>query len=154
ASILPLDWGPGDALTAGPWWAYEVAHGLAAELAFPDRVLRLRYEDLVADPTAMLNRLCGFTGLAFTPRMLNSDALPKTAFVAGTHGLLGSPITPARTSAWRTSLKPREIELFEYGAGQMLDILGYGRSAPPSSCQPRDSERLVSMLFVPIRKLA
>jgi len=154
ASILPLDFGPSDALSAGSWWVYEVAHGLAAELAFPDRVIRVRYEDLVAQPELELRRICDFAGLEFNPGMLNADALPKTAFVKGTHRLVGSAISNSRVSAWRTKLAGRRLELFEYGAGHMLDLLGYKRATKAIACQPTNLERTISQFSAPFRKLA
>ena len=57
ASLLPLDWGPNNIMHAAEFWMAHCAAGLGAELELADRVLRVRYEDLVTDPEANLRRI-------------------------------------------------------------------------------------------------
>jgi Sulfotransferase family len=87
--------------------------GFRAWRAFPDRVLTVRYEDLVTRPGAAVVRLCEFLGLTFEPRMLDPHATPhpdQAAIAAADGGLwvdsaLGfRPIEPSRLTAWRTDL--------------------------------------------------
>ena len=64
ASLLPLDWGPTTVNRAAEYWAERVGYGLAAESHFgPTQVMRIRYEDLVCDPTNTLDRIRTFAGL-------------------------------------------------------------------------------------------
>ena len=59
---------PGNAVMAlASFWADNVGVTLAAEERFPDACLRLRYEDLVADPEAMAAALFEFLGAAPAP---------------------------------------------------------------------------------------
>lgn len=64
ASVMPLAWGPNDALAAAHWWTENVALALVAEQRLgPGRVLRIRYEDLVDDPERVTAEVLAFAGL-------------------------------------------------------------------------------------------
>jgi len=140
ASVLDLDWGPTDTLNAGKWWVQEVGHALAAELYVPGRVLHVHYEKLVSTPEPVLRSICDFVGLEFDPRMVNADALATPSYVKETHALVGSRIAPSQISAWRQKLSRRQIQLFEYEAGNLLEILGYERAALRAECRPTKTE--------------
>jgi hypothetical protein len=59
SSLMRVDWGPNEVQEAAHFWVESLAHGFAAELLFgPERVMRVRYEDLVQDPGSTLKRLC------------------------------------------------------------------------------------------------
>jgi hypothetical protein len=125
ASVLPLDWGPNNPVSAAQWWTKALAHGLALESTFPGRVLRVSYEELAREPEPVLRRICDFASLGFDPSMLRGGGLRVSAATAGQHSLVGKPPDPARIDAWRRTLTSRQIELFEAEAGQLLPLLGY-----------------------------
>jgi hypothetical protein len=59
---------PGNAVMAlANFWADSVRTALAAEEQFPDRCVRVRYEDLVTDPEATAAGLFGFLGAGPAP---------------------------------------------------------------------------------------
>ena len=125
ASILPLDWGPNTIRTAAWWWMGELAHAFAGEAcAGAERARRVRYEDLLRDPETELDALCRFAGL-----QCGREAVEGGRFrVPGCeeyHPLVGTPPDPSRAEAWRESLTPRQVALFEGVAGNLLDLLGY-----------------------------
>ena len=63
ASLLPLDWGPNNTLHAAEYWLAHTAPGLAAESELgAERVLRVKYEDLVSQPESALQRIASFAG--------------------------------------------------------------------------------------------
>lgn len=125
ASVLPIDWGPDTTRDATRWWIERLAFGLAAELEWPERVLRVRYEDLIRDPVAELGRICRFTGLAYHPSMLETTGYRPPPDFDTANALIGSGIETARADAWRTSLSPLQIEGFEAIARDLLCHLGY-----------------------------
>ena len=125
ASVLPLDWGPNDAQHAGRWWIREIAFGLAAEKRYPDRVLQVRYEDLVTAPERTLRTICGFLGIDFVPAMVSANALSAPGYTRRQHQLVGSTITSSQVSTWRSKLTEQQIAVFEAEAGEMLGMLGY-----------------------------
>ncbi|NTU80900.1 MAG: sulfotransferase [Chloroflexales bacterium] len=138
ASVMRLDWGPNTSDAAAHWWVRRVAHGLAAEHHFgPERVMRVSYEGLVREPRATLQAICAFLELEYQEAMIGGTGFRPPSYSAGQHALIGGGPRAGRASAWRTELSPRQIELFESIAGEMLGCLGYeplyGLGARPGS---------------------
>lgn len=138
SSVVGLDWGPNTALHAAGWWVRKVAYGLAAERELGgDRVLRVRFEDLVTDTEATLERVFGFAGFPRAASAVDGGEFEVAAFHERQHSLVGARPDPDRIDAWREDLSWREVEIFEAEAGEMLEYLGYrreyGTDARPAS---------------------
>ncbi len=126
SSVMKLDWGPNTPNTAAYWWINRVAHGLAAESFFgPERVQRIRYEDLVLHPQATLQTICTFLGIDFEPKMVTGAGFRLPEHLAHIHPLVGKQPNTKRIKAWQNELTPRQIEIYESIAGQFLTCLGY-----------------------------
>jgi hypothetical protein len=126
ASLLPLDWGPNDILSAADFWMARCASGLAAELQLgPERVLRVRYEDLLLSPEATLQRIASFAGLPYEPAMAQGTGPGPSRYNERQHRLVGQPPDQSRGHSWNRSLTPRQIEIFESQAGELLETFGY-----------------------------
>lgn len=125
ASVLPLDWGSNTIYDAARHWVEGLAYGLAAELWSPDRVVRVRYEDLVIEPGATLKGLCARLGIGYLEEMLTGRGFLVPRSHGATHALVGRQPDPTRIDSWRERLGRREIEIFESIAGPMLCYLGY-----------------------------
>lgn len=123
ASVLPLDWGPASAREAARWWLGRVAAGLAAESAYPERVHRVHYEDVVRDADAALGPVADAVGLGLRAAEPGPSGVP--AYTRAQHRLVGSAPDPARIAAWRTTLTPAQIEMVESEVGDCLALLGY-----------------------------
>jgi hypothetical protein len=138
ASWIPLNWGPNTIMSGARSWVESVAYGLAAEGAMPaDKIHRVSYEALVADPERILRGLCAWLDLSYQPSMLTGKGFQVPAYTRNQHGLVGQPASAERIDRWRTSLTARELEIFEAITGDMLVHLGYqlvtsGRGAEPS----------------------
>jgi hypothetical protein len=132
------------------WWEAGVTGAMAswtmadAELRRVGRRLptdsyyRLRYEDLLADPSDQLGRLCRYLGEDFDAAMLDystaaQDIVPaRKSWHARTKGGLDT----GRIEAWRRTLAPVEIGLFERVARRGLQRNGYelsGAGTNPSA---------------------
>lgn len=126
SSILPLDWGPNTIDGVAEWWTESVAYGLAAESwGGVQRIVRVRYEDLVLNFAATVRTLCSFLGLDYQPAMLQADGFKVPGYTTSQHSLVGSVPEPSRVNAWERSLTGRQIEIFEAIAGELLRCLGY-----------------------------
>jgi len=126
ASLLELDWGPNNAFDAAQYWMARCAPGLAAESRLGrDRVLRVRYEDLVSETEATLRRVVSFAGLEYESGMAEGTGLRPGAYSQQQHRLVGTPPNPSRVDHWRRTLTPRQVEVFEAEAGDFLGSLGY-----------------------------
>lgn len=132
ASLLKLRWGPNTVPAAAGHWAQALGYGLAAEARHSDRVRRVQYEELVREPTMVLRRICAFVGLPFEEQLgeRTEFAIPRATL--SQHSLVARPPDPDRATAWRETLAPREIEMFESYAGDLLVSLGYERVFDPA----------------------
>lgn len=138
ASVLPLDWGPSDPLSAARWWLSELSMGLLAETGLPsDRIKRVSYEDLVSKPEETLRWISEFLEMPFQRSTLKPTGFSVPSYTQGQHRLIGVNLDPSRLDAWMTNLTDRQIEVFEYVAGDTLGYLGYEsrfgiRARPPT----------------------
>ena len=70
-------------------WAGAVAHHRTLSRRYPSNYRLVRFEDLVRDPEAEIERLCAFLGIGFEAAMLEQkvvsvgDRLGETGFDAG-----------------------------------------------------------------------
>jgi hypothetical protein len=140
ASIIPLNWGPMGVLSAARHWIEHLAHGFAAEASLgADRIIRVHYEEILAEPEAAMKRISSFLGIEFCPAMLVPAGLALPAHTRHQHTLIGAPLDKKRIDAWRHSLTKREIEIYEALAGDLLPLLGYemtsGIARPPSRAE-------------------
>lgn len=140
ASLLPVGWGAGSELAAASYWAEHLAYGFAAERAHPEFVHRVHYEELLREPHRVLAELCRFVELEVEEQLGRETRFPIPRDTLGQHGLVARPPDPSRADSWKSALSDRQIETFEYQAGELLEHLGYdlmfgGRATPPSMGQ-------------------
>jgi len=141
-SILPLDWGPNTIVEAAPWWQANVREGLALEGLLPrEQIVRVKYEDLVRAPEETVRRLCRELDLAYEPRMLRADGFQPPGYTASQHELIGRRPDPERATRWKKTLAPRQVEMFESLAGDLLGQLGYPLIYGPQARPPTFLER-------------
>jgi hypothetical protein len=136
---MSLDWGPNTVFFAARWWARQISPGLAAEGCFgPEKVLRVRYEDLLAAPESELKKICRFSGIAYTDAMHTASGFRLPAYTAAQHGRLETGrLDQDRAHGWRQALTPEQIALFEYATGDLLTYLGYRlENAWPAAPRP------------------
>jgi hypothetical protein len=136
--IMTEGWGhPKDAAGFARLWRTEVeaAQTLGRRVG-PDRYLELRYEELVRDPAAQLERVCRFAALEFEPGMLDYVGRSDSARKPHQQRLNQAPTVNVRD--WRTELDPAAEAAFEAAAGDLLAALGYEtRSGGGSSARAR-----------------
>lgn len=141
-SILPLDWGPNTIVKAAPWWKAMVREGLALETTLePDQIVRVRYEDLVYEPEATMQRLCEALDLPYEPRIIQADGFEPPGYTASQHTMIGKRPDPSRATRWKETLTSRQIEMFEGLAADLLTemdyALLYGDEAQPPTAWER-----------------
>ena len=124
--------------TIAVWWEWYVQLGReqGRRLA-PALYHEVPYEVLVADLERESVRLCEFLGIPYDPAMLRfhegrTRSKPglsaKSAWLPVTGGLRN----------WRTQMDPADVMRFEAAAGDLLDELGYPRTAPSTPRRERD----------------
>jgi hypothetical protein len=105
-----------------------------------ERYREIRYEDLVADPAAVLTEVCDFFALPYDPAMLEyhtraDDVLDGLRFTHHVQGIRRPPAASVRD--WRQTMPDRDVQRFEALAGDLLDELGYERSGLPTTGRAR-----------------
>ena len=141
ASQLPLSWGTNNILTAANNWSKTVGIGLAAELAMPQRVSRVRFEDLVAQPEIQLRRLCNESGLKYESAMTQGGGFQAPVYTRNQHRLVKDAPLSSRAEGWKAKLSPRQIELFESQTADLLPLLGYVKEYGLHARGPKKSEK-------------
>jgi hypothetical protein len=110
------------------WCAWLNAVKEVRELLGEDKVIQVRYEDLVTQPEVELRRICDALGLDFDPAMLDETQRKKdrvlTSDAAWAHKKLAEPVDPARASA-SADLPRWASYIIERSTGERLKELGY-----------------------------
>ena len=78
--------------------------------------------------------------------MLEANGFVLPGYTQGQHQLVGSPFDASRNAGWQDALGPRQVSLFEAVAGDLMDLLGYGRATPGAPPPPSGRDRLESAL--------
>ena len=132
-SLMEVPRPPRSFAEAAQVWATRIRVARRDARALDDRVIEIRYEDLVDDPETGLKRICGHVELEWDPAMLEyhrsdpASAVPQRNW--GHHRNLEKPPTSGLRD-WRSSMTRADQELFEAIAGEELTALGYERRFP------------------------
>jgi Sulfotransferase family len=116
----------GGIVGAAEHWRSHVAAAREAMPALGDRILEIRYEQLIAAPEEQLERLGKFLGIGFDPAMLQYGRAPD---VLPQHGQDVHAREPVQTELrrWRTELARDDVSVIESIAGELMDDVGYPR---------------------------
>jgi hypothetical protein len=126
ASMIPLDWGHNTVYKTACSWKRTVSRYLSIEASLgKGRILRVRYEDLIQETEAALRDICSFLDLEYQPQMIKGSGFKVPGYQYKQHSLIGKEPDKKRVNAWEKALTPRQIEIFESIAGELLVSLGY-----------------------------
>jgi len=129
--IVTEAWGhPRTAAGFACQWLTEVraARGLGARVG--DRYLEVRYEHLVREPRASVERVSAFAGLGFEPAMLEYSSEVDVSEKPHQQRLLQEPTPGVRD--WRQDMAKEDVRVFEAVAGDLLAELDYEAGPSPS----------------------
>lgn len=125
-SVMPLDWGPNTARQAALWWLRYMFHGLTLEATLPARqILRIRYEELVADPESTLDRLNDFLGTPRVQKLADSMNLRLPEYTRRQHSYVGGDLRKGAIDRWKSDLSGRQIKAIESELRDSMPLLGY-----------------------------
>src|SRR4030067_2353785 len=140
ASIITLDWGPNTARDVAKLWADRLLAILALESAFPDKCLRVKYEDLVLNPQKNLQAICDFSRIEFESSMVLGKGFKLPDYTKEQHKLVGKAPDVKRTDAWKRELTDQQIYQIERFLGDLLEMMDYtkiGVRPPPQTISHR-----------------
>ncbi len=115
-------WGKDERLAAAKW-ERRLRRGRELAQEMPERVLFLRYEDLLDDIETTCRQICTFLELEYTPEMLTFyervmkkiDGKPNW----------GKPLVPGNYGKWRAAFSPRQAKRIEELSYEGLIAHGY-----------------------------
>jgi hypothetical protein len=153
ASIMPLDWGPNTIDKAARSWVKRISHYLKIESSTGEKsMLRIRFEDLVLKPAMILEGICNFLNIDYQPQMLQGQGFHVPQYTSRQHSLVGKAPDPSEVNAWERELKPRQVEIFENIAGELLISLGYQLKFGSNTKKMSGSEKLISNIQEIVRR--
>lgn len=123
SSLLPLEWGPNSVISAAHFWLEKLSYCFALEALKPEKVLRVKYEDLLENTSDELQRIYDFLSLSNVELGEAKIALPK--YTQEQHKLVSKPPNKELAKNWKSKLTEEDIILFEHYASEMLKVLGY-----------------------------
>lgn len=135
-------------------WRMDVEAGLAYEAKFPERVLRVSYEELVRKPQPTLGHMLKFIGLTYEPGMLDhhSGLDEYSPFYENIHKNLEQEINPGHINKWEHSLKSAQVAIVEAITEDLMIELGYpvrfaGGSVPRMYRLWMQARRTIGLFF-------
>ncbi len=116
----------------------------------PDRIMLLRYEELLADPEGLLRRLCLFLDEPFEEEMLEyhrSCEARKSGSLSISWQNTSRPVLQNNSEKFRIQLSQQEIRIIEAIAGSEMHTLGYNPVFPPEGQQTGLTQERFSYRF-------
>lgn len=101
-------------------WRSMIDAGDNVASAWPERILRVRYEDLTASPAATVQVVCRFLDLDYDPSLLDVAWVNSTT---GGHQMRG--IGTAATERWKTDLQPSAALVCQWLLRDRMTRLAY-----------------------------
>jgi hypothetical protein len=125
ASMRRMPWGPHRAALVSEAWALDQQCLTQASTSIPNRVLILRYEDVVSAPRRAKERLGRFLGIEVDTE--NVEQVVDPLFDAGQWWMRRAfqPVTNDRVDAWRSELDARQVRRIESVCWREMNSYGY-----------------------------
>lgn len=103
-------------------WQQYVETGHAQGQPLPaSQYLELRYEDMISDQKAALQKICSFLDEAYSDDLLEY----KKSGEAGKTPLLQKPVQKSNQDKWKHDMTPWQIRVFESATADTLKKFGY-----------------------------
>lgn len=122
-------------------WRKSVQTALSAQRRHPEKVITVRYEDLVSKSSETIKALCEFLGVLYTKRMLD---VPITNTADGRRSSQKG-FDSSRLSGWEEVLTPEESAVVITVNRNLMEGFGYGL---PSVTYSRRGVAQIIMRFV------
>lgn len=110
------------------WKRAAQMHDDHAEALGPNRYLLVKYEDLVTNPRATLEKVCKLIKLDLLPEMLEPHKREKKGFAERSSQWMSNTLKPISTDSlekWKAKLSPTHVALTEHALGADMQRFGY-----------------------------
>jgi hypothetical protein len=119
-SCIGMGWAGNTYFGIDSWLGTETNWEASRDLFGPDKVMEIRFEELIRNPQVRLEKVCGFLGLPFSPSMLNYHT-----------GSTYEAPDPSAVEPWKKKVSPRDVALVEIKAKPLLLARKYELSGYP-----------------------
>jgi hypothetical protein len=131
-------------------WEMDVSAGLAYEKENPERVLRVRYENLVSKAEGELHKITQFLGFSYQSDMLvrKNGTDDYSGFYVNIHANLDKELSDQHIHKWRIELDEANIQTVEVQLHELMREVDYeptGEYSIERGASPRRSK--ISRLF-------
>lgn len=130
-SLIDAKWTHSDPRRHALFWNWSVAEGLRQQARHPQSVLVVRYEDLLGDHEATLQRILEFVGedsdLGFLATASSPETIPE--WERDWKSKAGAAIDPSMAYKWRRDPAPRHVRWTAW-TERGLERLGHGTEVP------------------------
>jgi len=111
---------------AARYWAMVVARAREQAAAVPGRYLEVRYEDLVTEPRAQMQRVLAFLGEPWDDAVLAHEAADVgLSALESSSAAVSERVHTRALTKWRKELGPERLRAIDEAAGPVLAKLGY-----------------------------
>jgi hypothetical protein len=123
----PLPWKPADTSLAGSalYWEWMVRSGRRHGRGFPDDYIEVRYEDLVQQPRAILQKLGEFLDHDLDYDRIQQAGLGRVRDSNSSFLDESSETRPNPVQRWKQRLSPPQVAELESLIGECLEEFGY-----------------------------
>ncbi|MEA3446048.1 MAG: sulfotransferase [Bacteroidota bacterium] len=115
-------------------WRFATKRMLCAEQKYPKKFYKIKYEDLVSNPSEELKKICYFLGIPYKKDVLEFHKKKDELFenfdrehIERYHSSLLRPITNDKIYAWKKNMKPADIKIADKVVGVCGEKAGYER---------------------------
>lgn len=133
SSVFKLDWGPNTVDEATTFWTSNLSYGLSAELSDPSRVISVKYEEIVKNPSLVLHKICRFASIDFQSSMLNASGFSVPKYTRKQHTEVGNMPDLEKIVTWKSKLQKWEIYRMEQKIGDLMSHFNYSLESTEAS---------------------
>ena len=153
-SMIRARFGPKNPFAAAKAWKRYVKKTEAIEERYATTgVVEIRYEDLLADPPAILKHVCSSVGVDYSESMLRyyDDANPYNTDVTNLINLQ-KPVITNNSGKWKRHLKKEAVKTIEAVTGHSMSKYGYNLSEG-SACKISSGRRIALEMDNKVKRL-
>lgn len=125
ASVKDLDWGANTALKLAEIWNEYVTYYFCLEKLHPEKVLLVKYEDILTNPELNVKKLCDFVNIVYNDLMLEGKGFIIPGYTASQHNLVGKKLDKGRIIKWKKELTIDDILIIESKCKPVMSVFGY-----------------------------
>jgi hypothetical protein len=114
-------------------WKYNLKLIEKFQKKHPEKVMLIKYEDLVTDPETFARQICSFIGVDYHPEMIlfhqsgKIEELYPEKLMKEYQSSLLKPINTGNIGVWKQKMNDNHVKMCDFAAGKTAEKWGYER---------------------------